>query len=410
MILYSLLLVVALGLSAPWWMWRIATSGHYREGLWERLGRVPAELKTASAGHKVVWLHAVSVGEVLAAERLLQELRAELPGWVFAVSTTTPAGQEVARRRLAGVPVFYMPLDFAFAMRAYLRVLAPKLVVLMESELWPRMLVECERSGIPVAVVNARISDRSFPRYMRLRRLWQPLMAKVRVFLAQGEESAARLRQIGVDAAKMRVVGNLKYDAPELKENAVAKRLSEYLPHRAKLLVCGSTLPGEEEMLLKAWDGQGVLLIAPRQPRRFDEVAALVGERGVRLRSWMQAPRPIRAGEVLVLDTLGALAGVYGLASVAFVGGSLVPAGGHNPLEPARFSVPVLMGPSYENFREIVEGMRASKAIQIIETTELAEVLNATPDKSRGERGRVLYESMSGVTRRTVTALLELVK
>ena len=148
---YSLLLALGLGLSAPWWLWRMATSGRYRAGLGERLGRVPRQLRAAvawAAGERhVVWVHAVSVGEVLAAERLVAELREALPGWVIAVSTTTATGHEVARKRLKGVPVFFFPLDFAFAVRRYLQVLRPSLVVLVESELWPRLLVECDGRG-----------------------------------------------------------------------------------------------------------------------------------------------------------------------------------------------------------------------------------------------------------------------
>ena len=412
MLVYSFLLALAVVVSAPWWAWRMLVSGRYREGLGERLGEVPARLVDAVAGRDVVWIHAVSVGEVLAAERLIAELREALPGWVVAISTTTAAGQEVARRRLTGVPVFYMPLDFAFAMRAYLKVLRPRLAVLMESELWPRMLVECERGAIPVAVVNARVSDRSFPRYMRLRRLWRPLLAKVRVFLAQGEETKERLRQIGVASERIRVVGNLKYDAPVSGENAVVEALRAALPVGARLVVCGSTLEGEESLVLEAFAGMegAVLLIAPRHPQRFDEVVGLVGERAVRVSEWMKAPRGIDVGEVLVLDTLGSLAAVYELAAVAFVGGSLVARGGHNPLEPARFGVPVVMGPSYENFREIVEAMRAAGAIRVVAPGDLAEALAGSADSPMGERGRVFYESMAGATGRTVRALLELVK
>ena len=196
MAVYSFLLALALGVSAPWWLWRM---GRYRAGLAERLGRVPPELRAAVTGKRVVWVHAVSVGEVLAVERLIAEFRAALgDGWVIAVSTTTATGQKIARERLVESPVFYFPLDFAFAVRAWLRVLRPELMVLVESEFWPRHLVECERAGVPIAVVNARVSDRSFPRYMKLKRLWRPLLGKVSVFLAQGEESAERLRKIGV--------------------------------------------------------------------------------------------------------------------------------------------------------------------------------------------------------------------
>ncbi len=210
--IYSGLLLTALVVGAPYWLLRMATSGRYRAGLAGRLGMVPEALRAAVAGQKVIWIHAVSVGEVMAATQLIRELRARLPGWVIAVSTTTETGQRLAKERLAESPVFYLPLDFAFVIRRYLRVLRPAMLVLMESELWPNLIEECTRAGVPMAVVNARISDRSLPRYMRLRRLWRPLLGKIALYLAQSEENAARLVRIGAPADRVEVSGNLKYD------------------------------------------------------------------------------------------------------------------------------------------------------------------------------------------------------
>ena len=212
MMVYSLLLLATLVLGAPYWLLRMATSGRYRAGLAGRLGRVPESLRAAVAGREVIWVHAVSVGEVLAAVRLIRALTIALPGWVFAVSTTTETGQRLAKERLPESPVFYLPLDFAFTVRRYLRVLRPKMLVLMESELWPRLIDKCAKGGIPVAVANARISDRSFPRYMRLRRLWRPFLEMISLFLAQSNETAERLVKIGAPPERVRVMGNLKYD------------------------------------------------------------------------------------------------------------------------------------------------------------------------------------------------------
>jgi len=418
MMIYSCLLGVALVVSSPWWIWRMATSGRYRAGLRGRLGAVPAELIRAVQGRNVIWLHAVSVGEVLAAEQLIVELKEALPGWVVAVSTTTAAGQRMARERLRGTPVFYMPLDFAYTMRRYLEALRPKLLILMESELWPRMLTECARAGIPVVVANARVSDRSFPRYMRLRRFWLPILSKVSLFLPQGEESGERLAKIGVDRGRIRVVGNLKYDAPVSDKNNIVGRLRENLPVAAEFVVCGSTLEGEEKAILEAWakltsSGHGaVLMIAPRHPQRFEAVVRMVGPKAVRMSAWVKAPRRFELGEVLVLDSIGSLAAIYQVATVAFLGGSLVPKGGHNPLEPARFGVPVVMGPSYENFREIVEGMRAADAITIVEDGNLMLALHLAMTRGRamGRRGKEFFEAEAGATRRTVAALLPMVR
>ena len=428
MALYSFLLVVVLAVGSPYWLVRMLGSGRYRAGLGQRLGRVPAELREAARGAKaegraVVWLHAVSVGEVLAGVGLVRELeraaaergeRAEL----VVISTTTEAGQRVARERFPDHAVFYLPLDLAMLVRRYLRVLEPRLLVLMESELWPNLLGECERAGCTVVVANARISDRSFPRYMRLRRLWRPLLGKVRLFLAQGEETAARLRAIGVAAERVVVTGNLKFDMPEPPRGVVFERLRAALAPGARLLVAGSTLAGEEALLLSAWPAvvaavpEAVLLLAPRHTDRFAAVAEMVREAaGVRA-SGLREGAKIAAGGVVVLDTIGDLGAVYGLGAAAFVGGSLVPAGGHNPLEPARFEVPVVMGQSVENFREVVRVLEERGAMRRLKTTTelvgaLTELLAGGPAvRAMGERGRAVFMTEAGAARRSVEKML----
>jgi 3-deoxy-D-manno-octulosonic-acid transferase len=424
MMIYSSLLLAVLVLGAPYWLVRMATSGRYRAGLRGRLGWVPEGLKAAVAGHDVVWVHAVSVGEVLAATQLVRELKAALPGWVIAVSTTTETGQRLARERLVDSPVFYLPLDLRFAVRRYLRVLRPKMLVLMESELWPRLIDECAKDGVPVAVANARISDRSFPRYMRLRRLWRPFLEEISLYLAQSEESAGRFVKIGAPAERVRVTGNLKYDVRVGSESALTAMLRERLPVGAKVVVCGSTLEGEERVLLGAWpavvaaEPNAVMVLAPRHPDRFDTVAAMVagsGFRSMRASEFRKRPEAMVAGGIFLLDTIGDLASVYGLATVAFVGGSLVAKGGHNPLEAAQFAVPVVMGASFENFREVVEGMRASDAIRIVKPEMVAATLTAMFEdteeaRALGERGCKVFDEQAGATARTVQALLSLLQ
>ena len=424
MMVYSSLLLAALVLGAPYWLVRMATSGRYRAGLRGRLGLVPEGLRAAVAGREVVWVHAVSVGEVLAAAQLVRELAIARPGWVFAVSTTTETGQRLAKERIAGSPVFYLPLDFRSTVRRYLRVLRPKMLVLMESELWPRLIDECAKDGVPVVVANARISDRSFPRYMRLRRLWRPFLQEISLFLAQSKETAERLVKIGAPAERVRVTGNLKYDLRVAKSSALTEMLRERLPVRAKVLVCGSTLEGEEQVLLDAWpavlaaEPSAVMMMAPRHPDRFAAVATMVAGSGfelTRASEFRQRPTAVAAGSVFLLDTIGDLASIYGLATVAFVGGSLVPKGGHNPLEPAQFGVPVVMGPSFENFREVVEGMRANDAIRTV-SPEMAGVMlvamlqNPGDAQALGERGRMVFEEQAGATARTVQALTALLQ
>jgi 3-deoxy-D-manno-octulosonic-acid transferase len=422
MVVYSSLLLAVLVLGAPYWLLRMATSGRYRAGLAGRLGWVPAGLRAAVSGREVVWVHAVSVGEVMAASQLIRELKTKLPGWVVVVSTTTETGQRLAVERLGDSPVFYLPLDFAVVVRRYLRVLRPKMLVLMESELWPRLIDECAKIAMPVVVVNARISDRSFPRYMRLRRLWRPFLQEISLFLAQSAETAERLVKIGAPVERVRVAGNLKYDIRVRGECALAEMLRTQLSEGAKVLVCGSTLEGEEQALLEVWpavlksEPHAVMVLAPRHPDRFDAVAGMVAGSGfglVRAGEFREVPGAVKAGDVFLLDTIGDLAGIYALGSVAFVGGSLVQKGGHNPLEPAQFGVPVVMGPSYENFREMVEMMRERDAVRIVTTAGLGATLvemmrGDAAARTLGGRGLMVFETQAGATLRTVAALMEL--
>ncbi len=280
MFLYSFAWVVALTLSAPWWLWKMATTGKYREGLAERLGRVPLRLFLPDDTRPVIWIHAVSVGEVIAISGLFRELQSKASRHRIVVSTTTRTGQQVARERFGEGNVFYYPLDFASTVRPWLRKLRPKLFVLAETEFWPRMLHECRMASIPVAVVNARISDRSYPRYLRLKVLWKRILSALAVTLAQTEEDATRLRAIGVPAERVKLGGNLKYDVRADPAAEVVASIRAALPANAKLLVCGSTLEGEEQLLLEAWPGLAAtqpelrMVLAPRHPERFATVAA----------------------------------------------------------------------------------------------------------------------------------------
>jgi 3-deoxy-D-manno-octulosonic-acid transferase len=427
--LYSLALLAVLVVGSPYWLFRMATSGRYREGLAERLGRVPAGLRAAVAGKRVVWVHAVSVGEVLAAGRLVGELEERLgEGWVIAVSTTTATGQALARERFGVGRVFFYPLDSKWAVRAYLRVLRPRLAVLMESEIWPRMLVECGRLGVPVAVVNARVSDRSFRRGVRVRAVWGRVLRRVGLFAAQSVEDGHRLVELGADAARVKVAGNLKYDVRAGRETAMVRVLRPLLSGR-RVVVAGSLLEPEEEILLTLWCkirgewGDAILVLAPRHPDRFDTVARLAERAGlpaVRATEMLaranadQMEEPLGPGAVVLLDTIGDLAGVYETATVAFVGGSLAKRGGHNPLEPAQFGVPVVMGSSFENFREIVGAMQAADGICIVQDesaleTELTRLLkDKMTTQAMGERGRAVFAAQSGATARTVDMLMGL--
>ena len=423
---YNVVLLAALVAGAPWWLWRIATTRKYREGLRERLGRVPKRLVAGSGagGRPLIWLHAVSVGEVLAVTQLVKALGEALPGYFVAVSTTTRTGQALARERFGANRVFYCPLDLPWAVRAYLNALEPHMLVLAETEFWPNLLHGCFRRGIPVAVVNARISNRSWPRYNMLRRLWKPLLGRLGPVLAQSQTDAERLIALGCAAERVSVAGNLKFDV-RAAEEAEATRLLKAKSAGLRLVVAGSTLEGEEAALVEAWprllagDPKLAMVLAPRHPERFPAVAALLEKSGnawVRRSEWnAQSAEPLRPGEIVLLDTIGELASVYSLASVAFVGGSLVPAGGHNPLEPAQFGVPIVLGPHYANFVAITDSLRAQDALRIAAKEDLAaallELLRDRPAaEAMGARAREAFEQQAGATERCVTALQELVE
>jgi 3-deoxy-D-manno-octulosonic-acid transferase len=315
-------------------------------------------------------------------------------------------------------------LDFAFAVRACLRTLNPQLLILVEGELWPRLLCECARAGLPVAVVNARVSDRSFRRTYPLRSLWLPMARKITLFLAQSHETAERLRLLGVAESSIQTPGNLKRDpipanggAPP---NRMARRIADSIGE-ARLLVCGSTHEGEEAILLAAWPTiqrelpDAMLLLAPRHPQRFTAVRALVEATGAPVLCCSQLPAsqlpagstPIPPGTVLLLDTLGDLADVYGIASAAFIGGSLVARGGHNPLEATRFTLPVFLGPSFENFREVVRDLIAARELEVVTADTLARRLVSA---LRSGKAEIPAAAQTGATSRTVQALLRLLE
>ncbi|MGA3053908.1 MAG: 3-deoxy-D-manno-octulosonic acid transferase [Candidatus Korobacteraceae bacterium] len=418
--LYSLLLLLALVMSAPWWLLEMLRHGKYRAGLGERLGKVPDRLRNPAAAN-TIWVHAVSVGEVLAISRVIAELETQLPAWRIVVSTTTDTGQKLARERFGAGNVFYFPIDLPFAVRAYLQALGPKLLVLAESEFWPNLLHWARLSGAAVAVVNARVSDRSLPRYLRFRKLLRRALQNVQLFLAQSEEDARRLIRMGAPAERVQVSGNLKFEVkPPVRPPIAAAFAAIKREENGPLLVAGSTLDGEEAMLLEMFRQvllrypKAVLVLAPRHPERFDVVASLLESSGVRCqqRSQWKEEMPIGGG-VFLLDSIGELASLYEFADVAFVGGSLAPRGGHNVLEAAQFGTPILVGPYTENFRDIVDVFRDADALRVVTAQSLtATVLQLLEDPDeRAALGRRAFEvmrSQRGATGRTVSALLEL--
>jgi 3-deoxy-D-manno-octulosonic-acid transferase len=360
------------------------------------------------------------------------------------VSTTTRTGQALARERFGAERAFYFPLDFTWAVRTYLRVLRPAALVLMESELWPRVLWECERARVPVVVVNARVSDRSFARAVQVRALWKHVVRRISLWLVQSEEDARRLVAMGAREEAVRAIGNLKYDVRAPKESRIAELIKEVAKGRP-VIVAGSLVDragrdslSEDEIVIQAWEGslrrevRALLVLAPRHPERFGSVESVVMEfpyiRASDGGCEAEGIPPFANGandvppssmaqiDVVLLDTIGDLAAVYGVADVAFVGGSLVKRGGHSPLEPAQFGVPVVMGPSFENFRDIVARMQAVDGIRIVQDEMELEsafetlLTNREAARTMGERGRRVFEEQQGATARAVEAIVAVVQ
>jgi 3-deoxy-D-manno-octulosonic-acid transferase len=414
---YSLALALGMLLSLPFWLYQILRHGKYRRGFSERTGRVPGRLRSAS-GQQVIWIHAVSVGEVLAVSGLVGQIRRYFPQCRVVVSTTTDTGQDLARKRFGEENVFYFPMDFAFAIRPYMRALRPELVVLAETEFWPNFLRIAHGSGARVAVVNARISDRSWPSYQRFRWALRRMLANVDLFLSQTEQDKARLESIGAAAGRVQVSGNLKFDVSLPTPPAIVETLRRSLAVEGAgpVLVCGSTVEDEEPPLLRAFENvrvshpRAVMVLAPRHPERFEAVASLLQQMAILARRRSQWQGEPLAGGVLLVDTIGELAALYALADVAFVGGSLVPRGGHNIIEPAQHGVAIVTGNHTENFRDIVGLFQSRDAVRIVGLAELPLVLMQLLDNDAermglGRRAKETILSQMGATSHTLEAL-----
>lgn len=390
-------------------------SGKRRPPLSARLVRQPPTVPPGG-----LWIQAVSVGEVEIARRLVARLHTACPGLPVLLTATTATGLDLAHRTLGDTTAITpCPLDLPGPVGRLLDGARPKVVVLVETELWPEILNQAGRRGIAVAVVNGRLSAASAARYRRLLPLLTPLLEPITAVLARGPADAERFAALGIPAERISAAGNLKYDlAPDptpLPWSGELQRLAAGRP----VVVAGSTMEGEEEAVLAALESLGpagarpFLVLAPRHPERFDGVAQLLGGRGWRT-ARRSAERYPETAEVLLLDTIGELGRAYRFAAVAFIGGSLVPTGGHNPLEPAVWGVPVLSGPHVANFDEVYRELTATGAVRLVaDAGALAAALRewlSDPGARRlaGAAGRGVVERNRGAVERTVAALLRL--
>jgi 3-deoxy-D-manno-octulosonic-acid transferase len=425
---YRILTAAGMFLLAPYFALRGWRAGEPSRALRERLGSLPPEIAARAAAASVatasatsggaIWIHAVSVGEVLAAQPLIDGLKRRYPAAVIFVSTTTETGQRLARERLQTADgIFYFPLDWVVPVRRALRSIHPSLVIVMETEIWPNFLREAHRANIPVIFANARISEKSFARFKQWEFLvgpfFQRTMRDAELFLAQSAEDSARLQAMGAAPDRIAVTGNLKYDAAPPAMSRFGQWLEQQIRQQERwpILVVGSVVAGEEEAVLAAYDlvqrqfRRTLLILAPRKPAQFDVAAAIPAAGGWKVvrRSELDFTSTLdEAADVLLLDSIGELAGLYSLADATFVGGSLVAAGGHNILEPAWFARAPVFGASMENFKEMADqfldahaGVQVSTGpglgkvwIQLIEDNAMRERMGAAAREiSRRNRG-----------------------
>ena len=429
-LVYSLLTLLIFVVVSPYFVYQAIRYKKYIGSLRERLGYLPISFNFD--GEESIWIHAVSVGEALTARALAADLKARYPRLRLFLSTTTIAGQQVAKASLGRVvdAVFYFPFDWAFIVRRTLGLVKPRLFIMMETEIWPNLLRECRRRGVKTAMINGRISPRSYPRYRLIRPLFRHVLADVDRFCMQSEESARRLIDLGADPARVTMTGSLKFDSLEApppgtgaahgKPRERLLRFFRVSPSRT-VIVAGSTMRGEEAAVLKAFKrvkdtkSHVLAILAPRHPERFGEVEQLARDAGfvTARRSELPIDAEPRA-DVVVLDTLGELAQLYQVATVVFVGGSLADHGGHNILEPAVFGKPVIFGPYMQNFKEIAEAFVGSgAAIQVrsdqdLDDTILALVRDPVQRARLGAAARALVEANRGAKGKTLAVLGEL--
>lgn len=421
--LFNLAYLAAVVLASPWLLYRMLVQGKYRRGWGSKFwGRVHVP---QAAGTRI-WFHAVSVGEVNLVAALVQRLRERHPELDLVISTTTVTGYELALKRLPADRVFYCPLDFTWAVRRTLRSVRPSVLVLAELELWPNLIRLARQHGVAVAVINGRLSEASHRGYRRVRRLVAPTFGRLSLVAAQDPMYADRFADLGTDPTAIRVTGSTKYDdAPRCRDTDAVlhfRRLVAAGPEHA-ILVAGSTQAGEEAIVLRAFAAlaeqfsQLRLIIVPRHAERFGAVAAEIAQAGFDCRRRSDLDEPAECWDqstVVLVDSIGELRSWWGLAGVAFVGGSLGNRGGQNMLEPAGYGAAVCFGPNTANFRDIVQELLRYDAARVVQDAEslsdfVAEMLRDPRSADRmGEAARAVIGRHQGATDRTIDHLQSL--
>jgi 3-deoxy-D-manno-octulosonic-acid transferase len=421
---YSLLLSLGLLLLSPYFLFQALAHRKYITGLRERLGSLPKLDR-----QPVVWLHCVSVGETQAARPLVERIRKELPHHALVVSTVTLTGQKLARDlfREQAARVVYFPFDWRWSVRRALNALSPSVVVVMETELWPNFLRECKAREIPVALVNGRISRKSFGRYLKIRFFLRHVLDCLSIAVMQSEQDAERILQLGMTKERVFSAGNLKFEAIRNTDQKTDFKNRFGLQSDVPLVLAASTHAPEEKIVLESLrklrqSQPGVrLMIAPRHPERFNEVAELIGASGLSWARRTDAPASTdTSATVILLDTIGELPSTYSYASVVFVGGSIVDRGGHNVLEPAAHGVAVITGAHTHNFHAIVALLNEAKAILQLGPVEGGEAVVALAEALRrllvneewrrelGDRAKQLIAANQGAVEKTMKLIAPL--
>lgn len=413
--LYNFILPATLALLSPLIFIKLLGDKDWREAFWQRFSIkkiIPHDL----ADDSPVWFHAASVGEVNASIRLLSEMRKKWPQRKLVVSTFTPTGRKAALEKLDAHAVFFLPIDLSFTIKRAVKEIMPQMLILMETEIWPNLIRECGRNNIPVVIVNGRISDKSLGKYKRLRPLLKEVFCYVSLVLTESEESRKRYISLGANADKVMTTGNLKFDIPIDKKPVVAIEKWD-----GPIFIAGSTRDEEEDKVLSAYlDARQKcphlkLILAPRHLHRMEEVEKVLMDKGLDYEKFSGLKDSISA-QVLLVDTLGELSFLYPYGDVVFVGGSLVPLGGQNMLEPALCGKPVLFGPHVENFREAARILtEGGGALTVEDSADLGKTLskllgNPQERSTMGERAKVSAMEHQGATEKTISELAPLLQ
>lgn len=423
-LLYNIGIILYFVITLPYYLYKMAFARKYRAGLFQRLGFISRPAREELSGRRVIWIHAVSVGEVQAAMPLIKELRAKLPDRSVLLSTTTMTGNAIAVEKAGGMAtVIYFPLDFPWAVRRALRAFKPEVVAIVETEIWPNFLKAARRQGVPVVIVNGRISDRSFGGYLKLRPILRGILECIDVFCMQTGADAGRVERMGAPRDRIRVTGNMKYEASLGTSPGKEQVCGEIgLDAGRGYIVAGSTHSGEEEILIRVYERlrgrfKGLsLIVVPRHPERSREVLNIARAAGISSCLRSELPSRPETPDVVVVDTIGELMSLYAVAEVVFVGKSLAGHGGQNVIEPASLGKAVLFGPHMENFKQASGLLLEAGGAAMVQGEEelekrLGELLSDDGARTAmGERARRVVECNRGATAGNVALIEEMLK